>query len=91
MEQIQQWSATSLEMTRQHILHAQTELEKVVETAHLAAAAPVGFHPDVNRRLLGPLPPRPVQVKVLWSYIFKPILGLGKHGCVPHSSFVSPS
>lgn len=62
MEQIQQWDATSLETTHKHILHAQTELEEVVKTAHLAAAAPVGFHPDVNRRLLGPLPPRPVQV-----------------------------
>ena len=64
MEQIQQWNASGLETARKHILHAQQELEKVVETAHLAAAAPVGFHPDVNRRLLGPLPPRPVQVEL---------------------------
>lgn len=62
MEQLQHWNAGSLELARKHIQHAQTELEKVVETAHLAAAAPVGFHADVNRRLLGPLPPRPVQV-----------------------------
>ena len=52
-------------MARKHILRAQTELEGIVASAHLAAASPVGFHADVNRRLLGPLPPRPVQVRSL--------------------------
>ena len=65
MEQIQQWDAAGLEATRKHILCAQTELQQVVGTAHLASSSPVGFCPDVNRVLLGPLPPRPVQVGAL--------------------------
>ncbi|KAL3159878.1 hypothetical protein ABBQ38_010276 [Trebouxia sp. C0009 RCD-2024] len=74
MEQIQQWDAAGLEATRKHIVRAQTELKQVVETAHLASASPVGFCPDVNRVLLGPLPPRPVQElsqEEVWIYYGK--------------------
>lgn len=74
MEQIQQWDAAGLEATRKHIVRAQTELAQVVETAQLASAPPVGFCPDVNRVLLGPIPPRPVQElsqEEVWAYYGK--------------------
>ena len=89
MEHIQQWNATSLETTRQHIMRAQTELEKVVETAHLAAEVPVGFHPDVNRRLLGPLPPRPVQVGSAQHYYCYESSGLGSSPSYVHTSAIN--
>jgi len=62
MEQLHQWDADGLIMARKHIQRAQAELANVVQTAHFGVGPAVGFHPDVNRRLLGPLPPRPVQV-----------------------------
>lgn len=61
VEQLQQWDGDSLGMARKALLKAQTELANVVRTAHLGVGPPVGFHAAVNRRLLGPLPPRPVQ------------------------------
>ena len=98
MEQIQQWDAASLDTTRKHILRAQTELDKVVQTAHLASASCVGFHPDVNRRLLGPLPPRPVQVGIpldsVGMLLFDLGLAEGGVGCMgvislPAATFAS--
>ncbi len=65
MEQLHQWDADGLIMARKHIQRAQAELANVVQTAHFGVGPAVGFHPDVNRRLLGPLPPRPVQVDPL--------------------------
>ena len=62
MEVLQRWDADSLNKARKHIQRAQKELARVVQTSHLGDVEPVGFHPQVNRRLLGPLPPRPVQV-----------------------------
>ena len=63
MEQLHQWDTDGLIMARKHIHRAQAELAHVVQTTHFGVGPAVGFHPDVNRRLLGPLPPRPVQVK----------------------------
>lgn len=74
LELLQQWNADSLTAARKHILRAQTELTTVVQTAHMGDSNPVGFQPQVNRRLLGPLPPRPVQElsqQKAWEYYSK--------------------
>lgn len=62
LEQLQQWDALSLERAHKHIRMAQKELLEVISTSQIGSSSPVGFHADVNRGLLGPLPPRPVQV-----------------------------
>lgn len=62
LDSLQQWNADGLDRAKKHILRAQTELGKVMQSAHLGNVPPVAFHPQVNRRLLGPLPPRPLQV-----------------------------
>lgn len=74
LEQLHQWDADGLIMARKHVQRAQAELANVVQTAHLGVGPAVGFHPDVNRHLLGPLPPRPVQVlsnQEAWAYYSK--------------------
>ena len=59
---MQQWSSESLAATKRHLQTAQSELAKMSSASHTEGGAKPGFHSDVNRRLLGPLPPRPVQV-----------------------------
>ena len=59
---LQNWNAEGLSAAQKHLTTAQSELASMSTTSHPSDTPTPGFHPDVNRRLLGPLPPRPVQV-----------------------------
>ena len=60
---LQNWNAEGLAAAQKHLTIAQSELASMNTTRHTSDTPMPGFHPDVNRRLLGPLPPRPVQVR----------------------------
>lgn len=59
---LQNWKAEGLSAAQKHLTTAQSELASMSTTSPTSDTPTLGFHPDVNRRLLGPLPPRPVQV-----------------------------
>lgn len=62
LQNMQKWNAKNLATAQKHLQTAQSELASIQNMKCRENEAIPGFHPDVNRRLLGPLPPRPVQV-----------------------------
>ena len=52
-----------LDAARKQLLTAQAELARVrASGGGVPAEQAPGFDPDVNRRLMAPVPPRPIQV-----------------------------
>ena len=71
LQKLHSKSKQDLEAARKQLILAVAELQRMQDTAGQAWEHAEGFDPQVNRRLLGPAPPRAVQLldkDAAWAY-----------------------
>ena len=71
LQKLHSRSKQDLEAARKQLILAVAELQRVQDTMGPAGDHAEGFDPQVNRRLLGPAPPRAVQLldkDAAWAY-----------------------
>ena len=62
LQKVQGPTRQDQEAAKKHLAAAAVELEAVRATAHPDPGSSPGFSPDVNRRLMAPVPPRSIAV-----------------------------
>ena len=71
LQKLHSRSKQDLEAARKQLILAVAELQRVRDTTGQAEDCAEGFDPQINRRLLGPAPPRAVQLldkDAAWAY-----------------------
>jgi hypothetical protein len=62
LQKVQKSTKQDQDLARRQFTLAQQELQRVAVTGHPSAYSAPGFHPDVNRHLMAPVPPHHISV-----------------------------